>query len=90
MHLKTILSVSSILKVLAPPAKKSFDEKSKQTKSISENPSFQREKWHVQRFNFSLLQTYHSRKCANIFATLVIEIGVRLQNFKVCFSFLCR
>ena len=28
----------------------------------------------MQRFHFSLLQTFHSRKCDSIFATAVIEI----------------
>ena len=41
----------------------------------------------MQRFNFSLLQTFHSRKCDGIFAKSVIEVGVQFQNLKVCFGF---
>ena len=75
-RLKTILSVSLILKVQAPIAKKSvLYKKSKQTKSILTKPSFLREKKHVQRFNFSLFQTFSSRKFDNIFAMPVIEIA---------------
>ena len=41
----------------------------------------------MQGFNFSLLQTFHRRKCDSTFATSVIEVGVQLQNLKFASAF---
>ena len=57
---------------------------------FKQNLRFEREKEHVQRFNFHLLQTFHCRKCNSIFAASVMDVGFPLQNLKVCFGFLCR
>ena len=54
---------------------------------FTQKPSSQGEKDHVQRFNFSLIQTFYSRKCDSIFVMSVIKVGVPLQNLKVCFGF---
>ena len=54
---------------------------------FKQKPSFPREKEHVERFSFSLLQTFHSRKRSSVCERSVIEVGVLLENLKVGFGF---
>ena len=61
--------------------------KKKKKNQFKQKPSFQREKEHVERFSFSLLQTFHSRKRSSVCERSVIEVEVLLQNLKVRFGF---
>ena len=81
-RLKIILTFSSILKVLAPLA--SYIKRANNQNQFKQNLPFRRVKEHVQRCNFSLLQTFHSRKCNSIFATSVIKVGVSLPLREKC------
>ena len=36
--------------------------------------------------NLAYYKLFHSRKCDSIFATSVIEVGIPLQNLKLCFG----
>ena len=62
--LNTIRSVSSILKVLALLAAKNVFciKRANNQNQLKQKPSVQREKQHLQRFNFSLLQTSQQQK----------------------------
>ena len=81
---KRVLSISSILNVLAQLAiKMSCIKRANIQNQFKQKHFFQREKQHVQRFKFSLLQTFHSRKGNCIFATSIEEGGVPLQNLKI-------
>ena len=73
-----------MLKVLAALVKKSAWYKKSKQNQLKQKPLFPKRKREHERFKCYLLQTFRRRKCNSIFPTSVIEVGVPLQNLKIC------
>ena len=87
-----ILSVSSILKVLALLAKKKcFVSKEQTVKiNINKNPLSKERNSNCKDLSLAYYKLFIAKKCNSIFSTSVIKVGVPLKNLKAFFGFMCR